>query len=128
MNNTNIRKQCADILRYLRKHNKWRETRPDTEEDISSLSVDYHTLKDFVYEAILKGVSLDEVYLQCSKARSSEEPDYDDYTSHVTLYWHRKMDDQQYHNYLCEAILPTEYEMNEYKRYLMLKKKYEGEQ
>ena len=124
MSNTTIRNQCADILRYLRKHNKHGLSRCETEEDIGSLSIDYHTLQDFVNETVRNGVSLNEVCL-----RYSEEPDYDDYISHViTLYWHRKMDDQQYYNYLCEAILPSKYEMNEYKQYLMLKKKYEGEQ
>ena len=124
MSNTTIRNQCADILRYLRKHNKHGLSRCEAEEDIGSLSIDYHTLQDFVNETVRNGVSLNEVCL-----RYSEEPDYDDLLSRViTLYWHREMDDQQYHNYLCEDILPSEYEMNEYKQYLMLKKKYEGEQ
>ena len=122
MKNTKLRKQCADIIRYLRKHNRHGLSRPETEVDISSLNIDYHNLHNFVLEAQHRNIPLDEVYF-----RYSEELDYDDYTSCLlTLYHHTIMSDSEYFDYLCDRILPSEYEMNEYKQYLMLKNKYEG--
>lgn len=123
MKNTKIRNQCADIIRYLRKCNKRRLSRSETETDIVSLCTDYRTLYDFVKEAEYAGVPSNEVFL-----KHSEELDYDDcIVSLITLYYYEKMGDSKYYDYLCDLILPSEYEMDEYKQYLMLKNKYEGE-
>ena len=124
MKNKPIRKQCADILRYLRKHNKHGLSRLEVETDQCFLHIHYYTLSDFINASNDLSIDPSKIYF-----RYSEEEDCEEYKNGIlTLYTYDKIDDNQYHNYLCECILPSEYEMNEYKQYLMLKKKYEGEQ
>lgn len=76
MKNTKLRKQCADVIRYLRKHSKRGLSRPETEVDISSLNIDYHNLRNFVLEAQHRNISLDKVYFRYSG--NSEFYDVDD--------------------------------------------------
>ena len=128
MKNTVIRNQCADMLRHIRKnerckHINYNPIRSTTTEDIFSFNISFVCLHDLTNEAKRLGVPFKDVCFY-----TENRVDHDGYNDTILIGTvERVMTDQEYRDYLCSLILPSEYEMNEYKQYLMLKQKYERE-
>lgn len=125
MKDTKLRKQIADCLRYLRygDYGYW-IPREDIEvhEDIIDTTynvVSLETLIDYIDPKEYKNIFV---------RGSSYKDDYGDMdSSQVEIYTYRKQTDQEYFDSLCEYILPTEYQQDQYETYLRLKKVFEGD-
>lgn len=116
-----LRNQIKDVLKYLRKTDKYSLER-QTEEvildnlcttgscriSLSSLAGQY---KDFP-DVFVRGYQLDD---------SDDYPD-----GYIEISTERKQTDQEYFDYLCSILLPTDYQMKQYKEYLRLKRMFES--
>lgn len=129
MNNTSIRKQCADMIRYIRRNNKHQHINYNPirntahAQDVFRFYINFLSLQDIVDETNRLNIPFKDVFFYTEIME-----DHDGYDkTYLIGYADRKMTDEEYYDYLCYLILPTEYQMNEYKTYLMLKQKYEGE-
>lgn len=121
--NITLRNQIKDVLKYLRKTDRYCLER-QTEEvvldnlctnaglvDLSSLMQEYGNTD--TSKVFIRGYSAE---------------DYDGYPEgFIEISTERKQTDREYFEYLCSIQLPTEYQLNQYKEYLRLKRMFEGE-
>ena len=112
-----LRNQIKDVLKYLRKTDRYSLER-QTEEvvldnlctnaglvDLSSLIQEYGNGDSS--KVFIRGYSAE---------------DYDGYPEgFIEISTERKQTDEEYFEYLCGILLPTEYQMKQYKEYLRLK-------
>lgn len=123
---TDIRKQIADTLRYLRKHHEkssWLQRSKELREiERRYDSIPFEELERYCDEIISCGVKKEDILI------SSEcEDDCDGYPSrHVVLSVYEEQSDNSYFDTLCDYLLPSASQIDQYQTYLRLKAIYEG--
>lgn len=117
-----LRNQIKDVLKYLRKTDRYCLERQNKEVvldnlctnaglvDLSSLMQEYGNGDSS--KVFIRGYSAE---------------DYDGYPEgFIEISTERKQTDEEYFEYLCSILLPTEYQLNQYKEYLRLKEMFES--
>ena len=125
MKDAKLRRMIADCLKYLKKQDwGWLER-----EDVEVTVVVYETTYGRVSLAeVLGGIDpkdYDKLFL---RGKSYRDCDGFEDSSEVELYSYRKQTDQEYFDSICQYILPTEYQQEQYETYLRLKEMFEGVQ
>lgn len=117
-----LRNQIKDVLKYLRKTDRYCLER-QTEEvvldnlctnaglvDLSSLIQEYGNGDSS--KVFIRGYSAE---------------DYDGYPEgFIEISTERKQTDLEYFEYLCSILLPTDYQLQQYKEYIRLKEMFES--
>lgn len=117
----NIRKQIADTLRYVRRTHGYWVDREVYSEEIDRLRAPA-SMSDVMQVIKTHNLSIDDVMLE-----EITEYDFDDYAySFLTISVINPQNDESYFESLCETVLPTPYQLEEYDTYKRLKFKYEG--
>lgn len=121
MKNTNLRNRIADILKYLPKEERSYYNRNDVEIQLDELCTDNGVS---LLELVEKyAVPIGQVFI---RGYSSE--DWDGYKEGgIALYTYRKQTDLEYFDYLADILCPTQYQIEQYRTYLSLKKQFESE-
>lgn len=123
MKDKQLRRMLADTLKYLKKRDgQWIE-REDVEVNVETY---YTNCNNVSIAEIIDGIDpkdYDGMFI-----RGIVYEDYDGYfTSELELYHFRKQTDKEYFDSICQYLLPTGYQQEQYQQYLRLKKMYEGE-
>ena len=122
MQDITLRNQIKDVLKYLRKTDRYCLER-QTEEvvlgnlctnaglvDLSSLMQEYGNGDSS--KVFIRGYSAE---------------DYDGYPEgYIEISTERNQTDEEYFEYLCRILLPTDYQLKQYKEYLRLKEMFES--
>ena len=121
MYNITLRNQIKDVLKYLRKTDRYSLDRQTEEVVLDNLCT--------TGSCRISLCSLAEQYKDFPEVfiRGYEANDYDDYPDgYIEISTERKQTDQEYFEYLCSILLPTDYQARQYKEYLRLKEMFEG--
>ena len=115
--NITLRNQIKDVLKYLRK----------TDRDYLERQTEEVVLDNLCTNASL--VDLSSLMQEYGNGDSSKvfirgysTEDYDGYPEgFIEISTERKQTDGEYFEYLCRILLPTDYQLQQYKEYLRLK-------
>lgn len=119
---TTLRNQIKDVLKYLRK----------TDRDYLERQTEEVVLNNLCTNAGL--VNLSSLMQEYGNGDSSKvfirgysAEDYDGYPEgFIEISTERKQTDREYFEYLCSILLPTEYQLTQYKEYIRLKEMFES--
>lgn len=117
-----LRNQIKDVLKYLRKTDKYCLERQSEEVVLDNLCTAFGLVN-------LSSLILEYGNEDTSKVfiRGYSAEDYDGYPEgFIEISTERKQTDLEYFEYLCSILLPTDYQMKQYKEYLRLKEMFES--
>lgn len=121
MKDRNIRSQIAYCLRYIHNKDNFRLQR-DCVEDFSYLLTGDQTLDSIEYFCKENDIDLKSMNLE---GWSGEDCDGRPENG-IRVYTYRKQTDKEYFDSICEYILPTKYQQEQYEKYLQLKIMFES--
>ena len=138
--NSELRKQIADVLKYLRRGVKgtpWiykRNTKNSTFDTIYteyiSASNFYAILGECLKRAKNMGIDQKDIYISLDYEYEHKGPD-DDYDESnycfFNLDYQERHSDEEYFEELCSYILPSEYQLTQYLEYKRLKNMFESQ-
>lgn len=114
--NITLRNQIKDVLKYLRKTDRDYLERQNEEVVLDKLCTNVGLVNLSIIQEYGNGDS-SKVFI-----RGYSAEDYDGYPEgFIEISTERKQTDEEYFEYLCRILLPTDYQMNQYKEYLRLK-------
>lgn len=115
-----IRKQLAYCLKYYKDKEGYYIPREQVQDFQYSLPGTL-ALKDIQYFCLVNNLDINTIYIE---GYTSE--DYDGYPEcGITISTYHKQTDDEYFDSVCQAILPSEYQLEQYNTYLRLKKMFE---
>ena len=117
-----LRKQIADVLRYIRRNEDFNHPRIDVEVHMEYITTECNGASLSTLIDCIDPSCYDKVFV-----RGGAGEDYDGYKEgYVEVYTYRKQTDEEYFESLCQYLLPTDYQGKQYKEYLRLKAMFEG--
>ena len=117
-----LRNQIKDVLKYLRKTDRDYLERQNEEVVLDNLctNVGLVNLSSLIQE--YGNGDSSKVFI-----RGYSAEDYDGYPEgFIEISTERKQTDEEYFDYLCRILLPTDYMLQQYKEYLRLKEMFES--
>ena len=117
-----LRNQIKDVLKYLRKTDRDYLERQNEEVVLDNLctNVGLVNLSSLIQE--YGNGDSSKVFI-----RGYSTEDYDGYPEgFIEISTERKQTDEEYFDYLCRILLPTDYMLQQYKEYLRLKEMFES--
>lgn len=117
MYNITLRNQIKDVLKYLRKTDRYCLERQNEEVVLDNLCTNAGLVDLYSLMQEYGNGDTSKVFI-----RGYSAEDYDGYPEgFIEISTERKQTDGEYFDYLCRILLPTDYQMKQYKEYLRLK-------
>lgn len=132
--NKELRKQIADVLRYLRR-GYYKDVPWACAREAKEVPMDTYNFSGYAPEELIEGIQevinkasskgIKSTNIKCY-ANCEYDDEYGYTTSEIVFNAVVKQSDEEYFETLCGYLLPSTYQLNQYKEYVRLKKVFEG--
>ena len=120
-----LRRMITDCLKYLSKPSRRYMKREDVEVYIQSYNTTYNNVS---ISEIIEGIDPKDYTSTYIRGKSYQDNEGYEEAAEIELYYYRKQTDQEYFDSICQYILPTDYQQQQYQQYLRLKSIFEKEE